>query len=104
MSRRVVITGMGCISGLGRNLADSWSRLASGEGAIAPAEGEAGAEPVAAIAPHWLDRGLGGRDLRSLGKLDPLSAYALAAAIEAVEQARLFGHPVLSERTAILLG
>ena len=104
MSCRVVITGMGCISGLGHDLAGSWRRLAKGGGAIASPEKHEGAEPMAAIPSQWLEASLAGRDLRALGKLDPLSSYALTAAIEAVEQAGLFGHPVLSERTAILLG
>lgn len=41
---------------------------------------------------------------RRLGRLDPLSVYALAAATEAVKQAGLLGHEALAERSAILLG
>jgi len=34
MTRKAVITGMGCISGLGAGVAETWRRLAGGEGAI----------------------------------------------------------------------
>ncbi|MEI9852905.1 MAG: phosphopantetheine-binding protein [Sphingomonas sp.] len=34
MSRRVVITGMGCVSGLGRGVEASWAQMLRGEGAI----------------------------------------------------------------------
>ena len=36
MNRHVVITGMGCVSGLGIGVDEAWERLAAGQGAIAP--------------------------------------------------------------------
>lgn len=112
MNRKVVITGMGCVSGLGAGVAENWRRVSRGESAIRtlqreappghPAWGFSG--PAAWIDPAACSTALEGRDLRRLGRLDPLSAYALVATIEAVESAGLTGHPALAERTAIVLG
>jgi len=109
---RVVITGMGCISGLGAGVAQTWDRASRGDGAVAmivreDAGGHAARAmrgPAAAIAYDVLDNALAGHDLRPLGRLDPLSSYALAAASEAVHQAGLGGHPALVRRTAIVIG
>ena len=103
---RVVVTGMGCISGLGPNLTESWAALIAGDGAIQAWDPGDGSEalPAARVDPAWTASALAGRDLRHLGKLDLLSAFALAAATEAVAQAGLLGHPVLQADTAILLG
>lgn len=115
MNRNVVITGMGCVSGLGRGVEQSWARLLDGEGAIRDLDRDLQSDK-----PAWRMRGRAAwiddadmealgklyaeRDLPRLGRLDPLSTYALAAAIEAIDQAGLFGDPVLKTRTAILLG
>ncbi|HEX7822499.1 MAG TPA: beta-ketoacyl-[acyl-carrier-protein] synthase family protein [Sphingobium sp.] len=102
MTHRVVITGMGCISGLGIGLEATWTRARDGHGAIRAIErpglsGVAaaieGAEGLA-IPPDW----------RRLGRLDPLSLHALTATAEALEAADLVGHAVLRDRTAILVG
>lgn len=104
MNRQVVITGMGCVSGLGIGVDDAWQRLAAGQGAIAPMarggmEGCAAAIPDAAtLVPPAHD------DIRRLGKLDPLSLYALLAAEEAIGQAGISGHPALDHRTAVIVG
>lgn len=103
---RTVITGMGCISGLGRDLGECWSNLAVGNSAIRiwdEADGGNGL-PAALVDRGWIDAALEGRDLRHLGKLDPLSGFALTATIEAVGQAGLIGDPVLRADTAILIG
>jgi nodulation protein E len=103
---RIVITGMGCISGLGRDLSQGWAALAAGQGAIRiwdEAEGGDGF-PASRVDRQWVGDALAGRDLRHLGKLDPLSGFALTATIEAVTQAGLWDAPVLGEDTAILLG
>ena len=104
MNRHVVITGMGCVSGLGIGVDEAWERLAARQGAIAPIarggmEGCAAAIPDAAdLAPPAHD------DIRRLGKLDPLSLYALLAAEEAIGQSGISGHPALDHRTAVIVG
>lgn len=97
--RRVVVTGMGCISGLGRDLAETWARLIAGDTAILPGADGMPAAPAAAVTMADTVR-----DPRPLGRLDPLSQFAIAAAVEAVGAARLEDEPVLRRDTAIVLG
>lgn len=108
----MVITGMGCISGLGAGVAENWRRISGGEGAIrpfVPDSAEGASQPGVGGPAAWIESGvvsavLAARDLRRLGQIDPLSGYALAAGVEAVEQAGLADHPVLRTRTAVILG
>ena len=104
MNRAVLVTGMGCVSGLGRGVEESWRRLKAGQGAIRPIsrdgmEGCAAAiEDMAALALPPSD------DVRRLGRLDPLSLFTLLAAGEALAQAGLTGSPSLDRRTAVIVG
>lgn len=108
----MVITGMGCISSLGAGVAENWRRIAGGDGAIRSfvpdfADGMSVpgiGGPAAWIDPAVVSAVLAARNLRRLGQIDPLSGYALAAGVEAVEQAGLSDHPVLRSRTAVILG
>jgi len=111
LTRRVAVTGWGCVSGLGQGASESWRRISAGDGAIRsfalPRDDAASVRaqgPAAAI--DSLDTGqIEARfGTRAVGKLDPMVTYAIVAATEAVEQAGLLGHPVLDDRTAILLG
>lgn len=104
MSRKVVITGMGCVSGLGVGVAANWQRTAAGESAIRPLDRPPIAGPAAWLDPDALTNAAARLDLKRMGRLDPLSLFALVAAAEAVQAAGLAGHPSLAERTAILLG
>jgi nodulation protein E len=113
MSGAVVITGMGCISALGRGVEASWARIRSGKGAIRHIDrGEASDTPAWQLHGQaaWIENDdlytslSPDRPLPKLGKLDPLSTYAVTAALEAVDQAGIFDHPALQRRTAVLLG
>ena len=104
MKRKVVITGMGCISGLGSGVNVTWKRALNGDGAIRSFIRES----ITGVA-SWIDDGetpsrLSSHDLRRMSKLDRLSLRALEAACEAVEQAGLAGHPVFNSRAAIIVG
>ena len=108
---RVVVTGLGCVSGLGQGVEATWNRLARGEGGIQtvtrsygdhPALGFTG--PAAAVGPLDLSGPEAKLGARALANLDPLSTFAAVAAFEALEQAGLLGHPSLETRTAILFG
>ncbi len=104
MNRAVLVTGMGCVSGLGTGVGESWQRLKAGQGAIRPIardgmEGCAAAiEDTAALALSPSD------DVRRLGRLDPLSLFTLVAAGEALAQAGLIGSASLDRRTAVIVG
>lgn len=108
MNDRVLITGMGCVSGLGYGVAANWQSLRNSRGAI---------RALAPSAPRgiaaWVDDETGGTSLlksveperlHRLGRLDRLSEFALEAGLEAVMDAGLIQHPVLANRTAIVVG
>jgi nodulation protein E len=106
---RVAVTGMGCVSGLGQGVAETWRRAAAGEGAIMPfalprgeeARASGPAAPILALHAGAVEARFGGR---VLAQLDPLARFAVVAAEEALADAGLVDDPVLGERTAILLG
>jgi len=112
LKRRVVVTGLGCVSGLGQDADETWRRIAVGDGAIRELTLPRGDDtialtvrgPAAPIDCLHTGRIEARFATRAIGKLDPLARFAIAAATEAVEQAKLFGSPVLDERTSILLG
>ena len=108
---RVVVTGLGCVSGLGQGVATTWNRLARGDGAIAPISRSYGDHP--ALGFQGPAAAVSGLDLsalqarfgaRALANLDPLSQFAATATHEALEDAGLLDHPSLQTRTAILFG
>jgi nodulation protein E len=113
MTRRVLITGMGCVSGLGRGAEQGWESISRGEGAIRALD-----RPHPSGVPAWAMNGpaawiepqeagidlVRGRSRQRLGQLDPLASYALEATMEAIDEAGLADHPVLRDRTAISLG
>lgn len=111
MSRRIAVTGMGCVSGLGANLPETWTRAAAGDGAIrairlpedegAPVIVEGPAAPAARLDTETVAARFGDRATHGL---DPLARYAIVAAAEAIAAAGLFDDPVLDRDTAILLG
>lgn len=112
MIRKVVLTGFGCVSGLGIGIAETWRNVAQGKGAIRPLRRDPPPEhpnrridgPAARVDADACRAALGAADLRSMGQLDPLSLHALTAGLEAVETAGLRGHASLARRTAILVG
>ena len=112
MTRRVAVTGMGCVSGLGQGLGPTWARAGAGDGAIRPIDRphESGhpawrmTGPAAPIDTLDTDAIVARFGPRALGQLDRLSLLTILAATEAVDDAGLFGDPVLADRTAILLG
>jgi nodulation protein E len=104
--RRVVITGMGCISALGHNATACWEAMREGRSAIGPivnvptellliriAAEVRGYDPLA----HF--------DEKRLTLLDRVTQFALIAAQEAVQQSGLaFDRQGLAERTAVIIG
>jgi nodulation protein E len=111
LNKRVVVTGLGCISGLGQGVSENWKRLIEGRGAIRSIDRSEGPEPqlrmtgpaapieqvdVAAVEKRF--------GARSLAALDPFSTFAVVAALEAVADAGLLDDPVLRQGTAIVLG
>jgi nodulation protein E len=104
-SRRVAVTGVGAVSAVGQNAAETWSALADGRSGIARIESidtsglrfQNGAE-VRGFDPsrHF--------DPVRLDFLDRFAQFALVAAREALAGSGLRLTPELSERTAVYTG
>lgn len=84
MKRRVVITGMGCLSPLGNDVASFWAGVSAGQCAIAPLDyplaGQGGVATFAPVRPY---------DASGLDHLDPVAQIAVLASRQAVAQAGL---------------
>jgi len=103
--RRVVITGMGCVSPLGLTAAATWEAMREGRSGIGPLTGLDAPRLRTAIAAQL--RGFDPRahfDERQLVLLDEVSQYALVAAREALAQSGLRIDGELADRTAVVIG
>ncbi len=103
--RRVVITGMGCVSALGPSATATWAAMREGRPGIGPLLGLGDTTLRTAIAAqaqgfvaaqHFDDK--------RLVLLDPVSQYALVAAREAVAQSGVTFEGERGERTAVVIG
>jgi nodulation protein E len=102
--RRVVITGMGCVSALGLSAGRTWDSMREGRSGIAALVGlEAGLRTTIAAQLKGY-RALDHFDEKRLVLLDPVAQYALIAAREAVAQAGLGFEGEQAERTAVIIG
>ncbi|RJQ81316.1 beta-ketoacyl-ACP synthase II [Amycolatopsis panacis] len=103
--RRVVVTGCGVISPVGLNAADFWQSLLAGRSGVAPIESFDATELPTRIAGEI--RGFDPERFmpkRVHRRIDPFARYALAAAIEAVEAAKLTIDDELAPRAGVLIG
>lgn len=99
--RPVVVTGLGIICAAGRDPAEFWQRLTTGEGGITPLQDEAyavfEARHAGQVPDAWIDEQLPPGD----AGLDRTAKLALVAARQAVEHAGLTGG---GPRFGIILG
>ena len=103
--RRVVVTGLGCVSALGHTVDSFWSALK---------EGRCGIGPLNVSAPFDLKVSIGGAipapdpstlvDPRRLAMLDRFSVLALVAAGQAIAQAGISFEGETGARTACVVG
>lgn len=104
-NRRVVVTGLGVISALGRKTSDFWAALRQGRGGIRPIQAvdcsqfrfQNGAEVPGYNPADYFDR-------RQLAQMDHFAQFAVIAAREAVADARVEWNVPLRQRTAVLMG
>ena len=105
MTKRVVVTGLGCISPVGNNVPDTWSALLAGKSGAGPitrfdaskhktkfAAEVKGFDPVSL---------LGARDAR---KFDRYAQLAIAAAQEALDQSGFVIDELNRDRVGVLVG
>ncbi len=104
--RRVVITGIGCVSPLGLTADATWAAMCEGRAGIAALTGLGEPDlrtPVAAQLKGY--EATAHFDEKRLVLLDPVSQYALVAARQAVAQSGLqFSSEALANRTAVVIG
>ena len=101
--RRVVITGMGAVTPLGLNLTETWQAVKAGTCGIAPithydttGQKVTLAGEVKNFDPEqYIDK-------RECRKLDRFSQFALAAAVQAMEQSGLVMEQEDSNRCAVI--
>ena len=105
MSRRVVVTGMGCISPVGNNVKETWEAILAGKsGAAMITHFDASkhktrfAAEVKGFDPVGL---FGAREAR---KMDRFTQFATAVATEAVEQAGLKVDESNRDRIGVVIG
>ncbi len=103
--RRVVITGLGCVSALGVSATATWAAMRqghSGIGALTGLDDKTLRTAVAAQAKGFVASQH--FDEKRLVLLDPVSQFALVAAREAVAQSGLSFEGESAERTAVIIG
>jgi 3-oxoacyl-[acyl-carrier-protein] synthase II len=105
MRKRVVVTGLGCVSPVGNNVKDTWQALLagkSGAGAITAFDASAHKTRFAAEVKGFDPVALfGARDAR---KMDRFTQLATAATLEAIESADLKIDESNRDRIGILIG
>ncbi len=99
MRRRVVVTGVGLVSAVGLDTESAWKALLEGRSGVAPISRFDASEFSTRIAAEVknLDP-LDIVDRKNARKMDRFIVYALAAAEQAVANARLIVTPAISER------
>jgi len=105
MRRRVVVTGMGCISPVGNNVADTWSAILagkSGSGMITLFDASKHKTRFAAEVKGFDAVALFGP--REARKMDRFTQFATVATMEALEQSGLKIDEANRDRVGILIG
>jgi nodulation protein E len=104
MTRRVVVTGLGAISGLGTTVADFWSSLSAGRSAIGPLADIAKGTKivVGAVVPNFSPEQFFSSE--QLPLLDRFSQFAVIAAREALADAGLTVGDDAVTRAAAIIG
>lgn len=105
MTSQVAVTGLGCISALGPDVAAFWSGLSAGRSGIKPLEFPGSEELHVKIGGQIKDFDASAHfSAAKLPFLDPFAQFALIAAREAVKDAGLSAAEVAGPRTAVILG
>ncbi|GAB4176686.1 MAG: beta-ketoacyl-ACP synthase II [Wenzhouxiangellaceae bacterium] len=103
--RRVVVTGLGCISPVGNDVQTAWDNLVNGRSGIAPLQAFDASGFSCRIAGEVrdleLDRYLSPKEAR---KSDPFIHYGIAAAVQAIEDAGLSADPETPDRYGVAIG
>ena len=105
MERRVVVTGYGVVSPLGNNVQELWSNIKAGKSGIKKIESDEFNHINTQIAGFITDFDAEQYfDKKELGKYDLFVQYAVAAAQQALEQAKLDSQNINMDRFGVYLG
>lgn len=105
MERRVVVTGMGCVTPLGNDRGSTWCGLVEGRSGIGPVTRFDASRLTSRIAGECRDfdpsQYLSARDIRHMDRFQHL---AYASTLEAMQQAGLEITPENEDRVGVLMG
>lgn len=105
MRRRVVVTGLGCVSPLGNNVKDTWGALLSCKSGVAPItsfDASAHKTKFAAEVKGFDAAALFG--VRDARKMDRFTQFATAATLEALEQSAFKVNESNRDRIGVVIG
>lgn len=105
MRRRVVITGCGCISPVGNNVSDTWQALLAGRSGVDWITLFDASQHKTRFAAEV--KGFDGAALfgsREARRMDRFTQFALAASLEAIEQAKLRVEVLNRDRIGVVIG
>src|SRR5690349_19048052 len=103
--RRVVVTGLGAVTPIGNTRDDFWRRLIAGESGIAPITAFDASDfdtRIAGEVKEWYPEQLIGR--KEARRMDRFTQFALVAAREAIEDAKLPEDPEFKEHVGGVVG
>ena len=106
MKRRVVVTGIGCVTPVGNDVATTWSAILGGKSGAAPiTKFDASAWPVRFACELKGFDPLGCMDRKEAKRADPYTQYAMAAAVQAMHDAGFGeGRGYVPEDTGVIIG
>lgn len=105
MRKRVVVTGLGCISPVGNNVKSTWEALLAGKSGAGPITAfDASAHKTKFAAEVKDFDGVAMFGAREARKMDRFTQFATAAALEALEQSGLTIADSNRDRIGILIG
>lgn len=103
--RRVVVTGMGMVSPIGNNVADSWQAALDGRSGVGINEyfdtEDYGVKICAAVKDFDVTEYMAAKEAR---RIDPFIQFGMAAGAQAIEDAGLTEHPEDADRIGVAIG
>lgn len=106
MKRRVVVTGIGCVTPVGNDVATTWSAILDGKSGAAPiTKFDASSWPVRFACELKQFDPLVYMDRKEAKRADPYTQYAMAAAVQAMQDAGFKdGQGYTPEDTGVIIG
>jgi 3-oxoacyl-[acyl-carrier-protein] synthase II len=105
MTKRVVVTGMGCVSPVGNTVDETWRALIKGKSGAAPITlFDASSHKTRFAAEVKSFNGLTMFGVREARKMARFTQFAMAAAMEALDQAKLVIDDSNRDRIGIVIG